>query len=87
MTGSFTETLGDQETRISALIDGESLASIDDSRVTTIEMHQYYHYQLIRQTLRGGVMTSDAHETSAWSQVRFTKLWARVDNEKSKKTP
>jgi len=79
MTGSLTEILVAQETRVSALIDGEASLPFEGSDVTAGERHQYYHYQLIRQTLRGTVMTTDAHESSTWSQIRFTKLWARVD--------
>lgn len=81
MTGSFTEILLEQETRVSALMDGETSLSIDALGVTESQMQQFYHYQLIRQTLRGAVMTSDGHETYAWSQIRFTKLWARVDDQ------
>ena len=79
MTGSLTEILVAQETRVSALIDGEASLPFEGSDVTAGEKHQYFHYQLIRQTLRGTVMTADAHESSIWSQIRFTKLWARVD--------
>ena len=79
MTGSFTEILLEQETQVSALIDGETLLPVDTLGVTASQMQQFYHYQLIRQTLRGAVMTSNVHETYSWSQIRFTKLWARVD--------
>ena len=87
MTGSFTEILLEQETRVSALIDGETSLAIDALGVATGDMQQYYHYQLIRQTLRGTVMTSDVHETYAWSQTHFTKLWARVDEQTGVKRP
>ncbi len=86
MTGSFTEILLEQETRVSALIDGEGALPIDGLDVSAAEVHQYYQYQLIRQTLRGSVMTSGAHETSRWSQVRFTKLWARIDAQQDDQT-
>lgn len=79
MTGSLTEILVAQETRVSALIDGEASLPFEDSSITAGEMHQYYHYQLIRQTLRGAAMTADALESSTWSQIRFEKLWAKVD--------
>jgi negative regulator of sigma E activity len=79
MTGSFTEILLEQETRVSALIDGEGPLPEDGLGVSATEVHQYYQYQLIRQTLRGAIMTSGAHETSHWSQIRLTKLWARID--------
>lgn len=87
MTGSFTEILLEQETRVSALIDGEISLPIDALGVAAKDMQQYYHYQLIRQTLRGAVMTSDVHETYTWSQTRFTKLWARVDEQTDVQTP
>lgn len=79
MTGSLTEILVAQETRVSALIDGEASLPFEDSAITAVERHQYYHYQLIRQTLRGAAMTADALESSTWSQIRFEKLWAKVD--------
>lgn len=87
MTGSFTEILLEQETRVSALIDGETSLPIEALGVAASEMQQFYHYQLIRQTLRGAVMTSDGHETYTWSQTRFTKLWARVDEQSDVQRP
>lgn len=86
MTGSFTEVLLAQETRVSALIDGEESFAENGPGVTASEVQQYYQYQLIRQTLRGAVMTSGAHETSSWSEIRFSKLWARIDGQSDDQT-
>lgn len=76
---NLSEVVSEKETLVSALVDGESLLPTEglDSEIGFV--HQYFHYQLIRQTLRGVVMTSGAHETIAWSQSRFSRLWARVD--------
>lgn len=76
---SFTEILSEQETYVSALIDGESVLSAEGQMGEATITHQYYHYQLIRQTLRGVAMTTGAHETVSWHQCRFAQLWARVD--------
>lgn len=77
------EVLSEQETRISTLIDGEAeqlteCLNAGTGSVTNV-VHQYYQYQIIRQTLRGVAITSGAHESLAWNQIRFNRLWARVD--------
>lgn len=79
-TACFTETLSEQETRVSALLDGESSLPTECQVWDSTVVHQYFHYQLIRQTLRGVAMTSGAHESITWSESRFAQLWARVDN-------
>lgn len=79
MTEPFTDDLFEQEARMSSLIDGEGSLALDGLLINQTEVQQYYHYQLIRQTLRGVVMTAGAHETGTWSQTRLTRLWARVD--------
>ncbi|MFM8501363.1 MAG: hypothetical protein ACKOAC_04980 [Fluviibacter sp.] len=79
MTKIFTDDLLEQETRMSSLIDGESSLPPDSLLINQTEIQQYYHYQLIRQTMRGVVMTSGAHETGTWSKTRFTQFWAHVD--------
>jgi len=75
----FTEELSESETRLSALMDGESALSADGLTGDVTVVHRYYHYQLIRQTLRGVAMVSGAHETISWNQSRLAQLWARVD--------
>ncbi len=79
MTEPFTDDLFEQETRMSSLIDGEGSLALDGLLINQTEVQQYYRYQIIRQTLRGVVMTAGAHETGTWSQTRLTRLWARVD--------
>ena len=78
-TACFTEVLSEEETRVSALIDGESSFVDQGLAGDTTVVHRYYHYQLIRQTLRGVAMVAGAHESIAWNQTRFAQLWARVD--------
>jgi len=78
-TDCFTEVLSEEETRVSALLDGESALSSMGLEGDVNVVHQYYHYQLIRQTLRGVAMTAGAHESIAWNKSRFVQLWARVD--------
>ena len=71
--------VSEAETLMSALLDGESPLMPEALANHAHASHQYFYYQLIRQTLRGVAMTSDARESVAWSQTRFTRLWARVD--------
>ena len=78
-TGCFTEVLSEEETRVSALVDGESDLPGEGLAGGVNVLHQYYHYQLIRQTLRGVAMTSGTHETISWNKSQFVQLWARVD--------
>ena len=82
----FTEELSEQETRVSALMDGETALSTEGLTGDATVVHRYYHYQLIRQTLRGVAMVSGAHETISWSQSRFAQLWARVDAQTDEQT-
>lgn len=79
ITELFTDDLFEQETRMSSLIDGEGSLTLDGLLINQTEIQQYYHYQLIRQTLRGVVMTTGAHESVTWSHTRLTQLWTRVD--------
>ena len=71
--------VSDAESLISALMDGELSLKPEALDNYAQASHQYFYYQLIRQTLRGVAMTSDARESVSWSQTRFTQLWARVD--------
>lgn len=78
-----SEEFSEQETRISALIDGETDMPagglIAGTGPVKNVVHQYYQYQIIRQTLRGVAITAGEYETLAWNQMRFNRLWARVD--------
>ena len=76
---SFAEILSEEETRVSALMDGESVLPTEGLAGDLHIVHQYYQYQLIRHTLRGVAMTAGAQETIAWNKSRFVQLWALVD--------
>lgn len=76
----------EQLTSISALIDGELLLTDLSATLDKSSVSQFYHYQMIRQTLRGVAITSASHETVAWQESHFAKLWVRVDSPESAKT-
>lgn len=70
--------LPEAQTWVSAFVDGETALPAAGFREETVISHQYYHYQLIRQTLRGLSFASSS-ETISWHQTQFSKLWAHVD--------
>lgn len=77
-TLSATDLLSEEQTWMSAFADGESVLPAHGFKETLALSHQYYQYQLIRQTLRGHHITSST-ETISWHQTQFSRLWARVD--------
>ena len=72
------DVLPEDQTRVSAFIDGESVLPAGGLNANPAISHQYYQYQLIRQTLRG-VSPATATETITWHQTQLSRLWARVD--------
>lgn len=74
-----TEAISTQATWVSAFVDGETTLPADGLNAHSPIIEQYFHYQLIRQTLRGACMTSAVTESISWHQSRLSQLWSRVD--------
>ena len=72
------DVLPEDQTWVSAFIDGESTLPVSGLNASVLSCQQYYRYQMIRQTLRG-VSLSSSIETITWHQTQFSQLWARVD--------
>lgn len=83
MTDNESQTcnavLPDEETYVSALIDGETMHLERSCLSEAATVKQYFYYQSIRQTLRGAVLSSGPNERLCWHESRLTQLWARVD--------
>ncbi len=75
------DVLPEDQTWVSAFIDGESVlpaGGLNANPAISHQYYQYYQYQLIRQTLRG-VSLATSTETITWHQTQLSRLWARVD--------
>ena len=75
------DVLPEDQTWVSAFIDGEAVlpaGGLNANPAISHQYYQYYQYQLIRQTLRG-VSLATSTETITWHQTQLSRLWARVD--------